>query len=221
MAATQKSSKVQAGMNHVSVKVHPTADVSERAEIGEGTSIWHQAQVREGARIGHNCILAKGVYVDAGVTLGDNVKVQNYVSIYHGVSIEDGVFCGPHCVFTNDKQPRAINADGAIKDADDWELSSTLVKRGASIGANAVIVCGVTIGEWAMVGAGALVSRDVPDYGLVWGSPARLRGFVCPCGHRLRRDRETGRQGDDEMTRLRCSECGAMVEVPKANWEQV
>ncbi len=203
------------------VIIHPTAEVSEQAEIGEGTYIWHQAQVREGVLIGHNCILSKGVYIDSGVALGDNVKVQNYVSIYHGVTIEDGVFCGPHCVFTNDKRPRAINADGSLKAADDWELVPTLVKRGASIGANAVIVCGVTVGEWAMIGAGSVVSRDVPDYGLVWGNPARLHGFVCPCGHWLQEDKETKREGDDEMIRLRCPGCGAMVEVRKADWEEM
>lgn len=206
---------------HKGVRIHPTAEVSEQAEIGEETSIWHQAQVREGAQIGRNCILSKGVYVDAGVTLGDNVKVQNYVSIYHGVTIKDGVFCGPHCVFTNDKRPRAINADGSLKAADDWELSATLVKRGASIGANAVIVCGVTVGEWAMIGSGSVVSRDVPDYGLVWGNPARLHGFVCSCGCRLQEDEEIKRQGDKETVRLQCPECGARVEVLKTDWEGV
>jgi UDP-2-acetamido-3-amino-2,3-dideoxy-glucuronate N-acetyltransferase len=206
---------------HTGVRIHSTADVSEQAEIGEGTSIWHQAQVREGARIGRNCILAKGVYVDAGVTLGDNVKVQNYVSIYHGVTIEDGVFCGPHCVFTNDKRPRAINADGSLKAADDWKLSPTLVKRGAAIGANAVIVCGVTVGEWGMIGSGSVVSRDVPDYGLVWGNPARLQGFVCPCGCQLQENKETQEQRDKDMVELQCPECGARVEVLKSDWERI
>ena len=164
---------------HTGVRIHPTAEVSEEAEIGSGTAIWHQAQVRERAHIGRDCNLGKGVYLDPDVVLGNNVKVQNYVSIYHGVTIEDGVFCGPHCVFTNDKRPRAVNPNGLPKAADDWELIPTRVKRGASIGANAVIVCGVTIGAWAMIGSGAVVSRDVPDYGLVMGNPARLNGFVC------------------------------------------
>ncbi len=203
------------------VRIHPTAEVSERAKIGEGTSIWHQAQVREGARIGRNCILGKGVYVDAGVVLGDNVKVQNYASIYHGVTIEDGVFCGPHCVFTNDKRPRAVNPNGSPKAADDWELIPTRVKRGASIGANAVIVCGVTIGAWAMIGSGAVVSRDVPDYGLVMGNPACLHGFVCPCGHRLQGDGERTRQEEAETVRLACLECGTRIEVQRTAWEQV
>ncbi|MCP4535624.1 MAG: N-acetyltransferase [Chloroflexi bacterium] len=207
---------------HTDVRIHPTADVSEQAQIGEGTSIWHQAQVREGTNLGRNCIVGKGSYIDAGVTLGDNVKVQNYVSVYHGVTLEDGVFCGPHCIFTNDKRPRAINADGSLKAADDWELSPTLVKKGAAIGANAVIVCGVTVGEWAMIGSGAVVSRDVPDHGLVWGNPARLHGFVCPCGRRLKNPGEDeGRAEEAQTIELECSECGAVIQISRANWEQI
>ncbi len=198
------------------IRIHPTAEVSEQAEIGDGTSIWHQAQVREGARIGRNCIIGKGSYVDAGVTLGDNVKVQNYVSIYHGVTLEDGVFCGPHCVFTNDNRPRAINPDGSLKAGDDWVVSETVVKRGAAIGANAVLVCGVTVGEWAMIGSGAVVSRDVPAYGLVYGNPARLHGFVCPCGERLEKERE-----EDETVVLRCPQCGTTVSVSKSDWRKI
>ena len=164
---------------------HSTSDVSPQAAIGDGTKIWQHCQVREGVVLGRNCILSKGVYIDAGVRIGNNVKIQNGISVYHGVTLEDGVFCGPHCVFTNDRQPRAINADGSLKSADDWMLGETLVKMGASIGAHATIVCGVTIGRWAMIGAGSVVTRDVPDYGLVYGNPARLRGFVCPCGEKL------------------------------------
>lgn len=207
---------------HPGVRIHPTAEVSLQAQIGEGTSIWHQAQVREGTNLGRNCIVGKGSYIDAGVTLGDNVKVQNYVSVYHGVTLEDGVFCGPHCVFTNDKRPRAINVDGSLKAADDWELSPTLVKKGAAIGANAVIVCGVTVGEWAMIGSGAVVSRDVPDYGLVWGNPARLHGFVCPCGRRLEKPTEDeGRVQEEQTIELECPECGAIIQISRANWEQI
>ncbi len=203
-------------MAHEGVRIHPTAEVSEQAEIGAGTSIWHQAQVREGSRIGRGCIVGKGSYIDAGVVLGDNVKVQNYVSIYHGVSIEDGVFCGPHCVFTNDKRPRAINADGSLKAADDWELGETLVKRGAAIGANAVIVCGIIVGEWAMIGSGAVVSRNVPNYGLVWGNPARLRGFVCPCGARLER---VGAGAG--IVHARCPQCNIEIDIPTTDWGKV
>jgi acetyltransferase-like isoleucine patch superfamily enzyme len=224
------------------VRIHPTADVSPRAQIGEGSSIWHQAQVREGARIGRNCILSKGVYVDAGVILGDNVKVQNYVSIYHGVTIDDGVFCGPHCVFTNDKQPRAINPDSSLKAADDWTLSETRVKTGASIGANAVIVCGVTVGTWAMIGAGSVVTCDVPDHGLVFGNPARLHGFVCACGHQLGllkespplpkgvqpsarrspipRTPQTSEHGEERTVTLVCSKCNTTIEVSQVDWER-
>ncbi len=203
-------------MAHAGVRIHPTAEVSDRAEIGVGSSIWHQAQVREGARIGRNCIIGKGVYVDAGVVLGDNVKVQNYVSIYHGVTIEDGVFCGPHCVFTNDKHPRAINPDGTLKAADDWELGETRVKTGASIGANAVVVCGIIVGEWAMVGSGAVVTRDVPDYGLVWGNPARLHGFVCPCSARL--ERVGVGKG---VVHARCPQCATNIDIPTTDWRKV
>jgi len=169
----------------MTVRIHVTAEVSEKASIGDGTSIWHQCQIREGVKIGENCILGRGVYVDAGVSIGNNVKIQNYVSVYHGVTLADGVFVGPHVCFTNDMRPRAINPDGSLKAADDWVLSLTLVKRGAALGANSTIRCGVTIGEWAMVGSGSVVTRDVPDYGLVAGNPAKLRGFVCPCGEKL------------------------------------
>src|SRR5512140_3493229 len=129
------------------VRIHPTAEVSDLADIGSGTSIWNQCQVRENARIGSGCILSKDVYVDAGVQIGNNVKIQNGISLYHGLTLEDGVFCGPHCVFTNDRQPRAINPDGTLKRAEDWVVSPTRVRWGASIGAHATIVCGVTIGR--------------------------------------------------------------------------
>jgi acetyltransferase-like isoleucine patch superfamily enzyme len=185
------------------VKVHPSAEVSPGADIGPGTAIWHHAQIRDGARIGSNCIVGKGVYVDAGVVIGNNVKIQNFVSIYRGVTIEDGVMCGPHCVFTNDKYPRAINPNGTLKVEDDWTLSPTLVRQGASLGANATILCGVTIGCWAMIGAGAVVTRDVPDYGLVWGNPARLHGFVDASGAR----QQANHTGGSQVTAL-CPTCG-------------
>jgi len=165
--------------------IHPTAEVEEGAHIGDGTRIWHHAHVRSGASIGANCILGYGVYVDAGVHIGDNCKLQNRVSVYHGVTIEDGVFVGPHVAFTNDKHPRAIRADGSLSTDDDWTVSPTLVRAGASIGAGAVILPGVTLGRWCLVGAGAVVSRDVPDHGLVTGNPARLAGYACKCGHTL------------------------------------
>jgi UDP-2-acetamido-3-amino-2,3-dideoxy-glucuronate N-acetyltransferase len=166
--------------------IHPTADVSPTAEIGHGTRIWHQAQVRENARIGANCIVGKGAYIDFGVQIGDNVKIQNGVFVYHGVTIEEGVFVGPRVCFTNDMFPRAINPDGGLKTDADWEVGTTLVRYGASLGAGAIVLPNVTIGRFALVGAGAVVTKDVPDHGLVLGNPARLVGFVCGCGRRLR-----------------------------------
>jgi UDP-2-acetamido-3-amino-2,3-dideoxy-glucuronate N-acetyltransferase len=199
----------------VTVRIHPTSEVSPKAEIGEGTSIWHQAQVREGVRIGENCIIGKGVYVDAGVELGDNVKIQNYVSIYHGVTIEDGVFIGPHVCFTNDLKPRAVNPDGMLKAPNDWTLSPTHVQYGAALGANSTIRCGITIGAWAMVGCGSVVTKDIPDYGLAWGNPARLEGFVCPCGERLEKVSQEG-----GCVAARCPVCGQVVEIPLQDWIQ-
>jgi acetyltransferase-like isoleucine patch superfamily enzyme len=197
--------------------VHATADVSPRASIGSGTKIWQHCQVREDVIIGQHCILSKGVYIDAGVRIGNNVKIQNGISVYHGVTLEDGVFCGPHCVFTNDRQPRSINADGTLKSATDWTVSETLVKVGASIGAHATLVCGVTIGRWAMIGAGAVVTRDVPDYGLVYGNPARLHGFVCPCGAKLPLSGETAVR---EVV-LQCLQCQSRIAIPIDVYEQV
>jgi UDP-2-acetamido-3-amino-2,3-dideoxy-glucuronate N-acetyltransferase len=210
--------------------VHPSADVSPKATVGEGTRIWQHCQVREDARIGRTCILSKGVYIDAGVCIGDNVKIQNGISVYHGVTLEDGVFCGPHCVFTNDRQPRAINPDGSLKSTDDWTISKTLVRRGASIGAHATLVCGITIGQWAMIGAGSVVTRDVPDYGLVYGNPARLHGFVCPCGEKLVKAADEAAQVAGEAASaaadvtpadavaLICPKCGTRIAIPQLTY---
>lgn len=193
--------------------IHATAEVADDAQIGEGTKIWHQGQIRPGVKIGENCILGKGVFVDEGVQVGSNVKIQNYVSVYHGVTIQDGVFVGPHACFTNDMRPRAINVDGSPKSADDWELSPTLIKRGAAIGANSTIRCGITLGNWAMVGSGSVVTRDVPDYGLVYGNPARLRGFVCPCGEKLQKSGEKA-----DVVIAKCPRCGREIEINKKIW---
>jgi UDP-2-acetamido-3-amino-2,3-dideoxy-glucuronate N-acetyltransferase len=193
----------------MSIRIHASAEVSDKARIGDGTSIWHHSQVREGAHLGRNCILGKGVYIDAGVIIGDNVKIQNYVSVYHGVTIEDGVFIGPHVCFTNDMRPRAINPDGTLKAADDWVLSETLIKYGAALGANSTIRCGVTIGEWAMVGSGSVITRDVPAYGLVAGNPARLKGFVCPCGEKL-----VEKEVDYFSASMHCVKCGFTTVIP-------
>ena len=167
------------------VRVHATAEVSPQADIGEGTSIWHQAQVRERVRIGRNCILGKGVYVDFDVRIGDNCKLQNGVYVYHPAVLEDGVFLGPGVILTNDKMPRAVNPDGSPKSDSDWQVGPVSIRQGAAVGAGAVVLPDVEIGAWAMVGAGSVVTRDVPDYGLVAGNPARLLGYVCPCGRRL------------------------------------
>lgn len=167
--------------------IHPTAEVSPRAEIGAGTSIWHYAQVRERAKIGRNCILGKGVYVDFDVTIGDNCKLQNGVLVYHPAVIEDGVFLGPGVILTNDKFPRAINPDGTLKTEADWEVGPVRICCGASLGAGAIVLPNVTVGRFAMVGSGAVVSKDVPEHALVVGVPAHLAGYVCRCGRPLER----------------------------------
>ncbi len=167
------------------IYIHPTAEVAPEAQIGAGTRIWRQAHIREHAVIGESCNIGKGVYIETHVKIGSRVKIQNHVSIFEGVTLEDGVFVGPHVCFTNDLHPRAITPDGNLKTADDWQITPTLVRYGASIGAGAVIVCGITIGTFALVGAGAVVTKDVPPHALVLGNPARLHGYVCRCAHRL------------------------------------
>ncbi len=166
-------------------RIHPSADVSPDAEVGPGTSIWHRAQVREGARIGHTCIIGKDVYIDVGVTIGDNVKIQNSALVYHGATVESGVFLGPQACLTNDTYPRAITPEGVLKSANDWTVEPILIRYGASIGAGALILPGVTVGRFAMVAAGSVVVRDVADHTLVVGVPARDVGYVCRCGRRL------------------------------------
>jgi UDP-2-acetamido-3-amino-2,3-dideoxy-glucuronate N-acetyltransferase len=200
----------------MAIRIHPTAEVSSNACIGEGTSIWHQCQILDGASIGQNCILGKGVFIDAGVSIGNNVKIQNYVSIYHGVQVEDGVFIGPQVCFTNDRLPRAIRPDGILKTEADWNCSKTIIQHGASLGANVTILCGVTIGEWAMVGAGSLVAEDVPAHGLVYGNPAHLHGFVCACGYRLSEVKVEGR-----FILAQCTVCSRQVKIKKQLWGSV
>lgn len=165
--------------------IHPSAVVSDRAKIGAGTKIWMNVQIREDVRIGKNCIIGRNTYIENGVTLGDNCKVQNNALLYHRATLEDGVFIGPGVILTNDKVPRAINSDGTLKSADDWHAGHIHIGRGASIGAGATVLTDITIGAWAMVGSGALVTKNVPAHALVVGVPAHVAGYVCKCGQRL------------------------------------
>ena len=185
-------------------RIADTAIVDESAAIGAGTRVWHFAQVRERAWIGDECNVGKGVYIGAGVVVGRRCKIENDASLFEGLTVEDGVFIGPHVVFTNDRRPRATNPDGTLQTADDWEMGRTTVRRGASIGAGAIVIPGVEIGRHAMIGAGAVVTRDVPAHALVVGAPARLIGWVCACGRERMAD---GPRGDEE---LRCARCGAL-----------
>jgi acetyltransferase-like isoleucine patch superfamily enzyme len=167
-------------------RIDPSALVDDRAAVGAGTSVWHLAQVREDARIGAGCVIGRGAYIGAGVHVGDRVKIQNYALVYEPARVEDGVFIGPAVVFTNDRHPRAITPDGAAKSAADWTPVGVTVRYGASIGARAVCVAPVTIGRWALVAAGSVVIRDVPDFALVAGNPARRVGWVGRAGVPLR-----------------------------------
>lgn len=168
--------------------VAANADVAESATVGDGTKIWDLAQVREDATIGENCVIGRGAYIGAGVEMGDNCKVQNYALVYEPARLGHGVFVGPAVVLTNDTYPRAINPDSTAKSAADWEAVGVVVDDGASIGARAVCVAPVHIGAWALVAAGSVVTRDVPDHALVAGVPARQIGWVGRTGRRLEDD---------------------------------
>lgn len=185
----------------MSIRIHPTADVSEEATIGEGTQIWHYAQIREGVVIGRNCIIGKGTYVDFDVHLGDCCKLQNGVNLYHGAYLEDGVFLGPGVMVLNDKIPRAISPDGTLKTSSEWEVSPVKIGYGVSIGGGAIILPGITLGKWSMIGSGAVVTGDVQEYGIYYGNPAKLYGFACPCGNRL---------PDGELSF--CPKCGQVID---------
>jgi UDP-2-acetamido-3-amino-2,3-dideoxy-glucuronate N-acetyltransferase len=180
-----------------------TADVDPSAVLGVGTRIWHLAQIREDAVVGSGCIVGRGAYVGPGVVIGDNVKLQNYALVYEPARLEDGVFIGPAVVLTNDMYPRSVDVSGELKRADDWHAQGVVVREGASLGARAVIVAGCEIGRWALVAAGAVVARDVPDYALVVGVPARRIGWVGRAGERL---------ADEGGGKWRCPRTGELYE---------
>ena len=167
------------------VRIEPTADVDESALIGAGTMVWHLAQIREGARLGRDCIVGRGAYVGPGVIIGDKVKMQNYALVYEPARLEDGVFIGPAAVLTNDHFPRSVGVAGNLKRSEDWDASGVIVREGASVGARAVILPGCVVGRWAMIGAGAVVTRDVADFAVVVGMPARRIGWAGRAGSRL------------------------------------
>ena len=191
---------------------HPTAVVENDADIGEGTKIWHFSHIREKAKIGKNCNIGKGVYIDTDVVIGDNVKVQNFVSIYKGVKIEDNVFIGPSVTFTNDLYPRAFIWNKE-------KIMPTLVKKGASIGANSTILCGITIGEYAMIGAGSVVTKNVPPFALVYGNPARLKGYVCYCGKKLEKWCKIADTGEKLI--FECFSCGTKIKLDRSDKKYV
>jgi UDP-2-acetamido-3-amino-2,3-dideoxy-glucuronate N-acetyltransferase len=172
-------------MRRVSPTVKAGAQVHESAELGDGTTVWELAQVREGARLGIGCIVGRGAYVGSGVQIGDHVKLQNFALVYEPARLGDGVFVGPAVVLTNDRNPRSVDPAGALKRGGDWEAVGVDVAQGASLGARSVCVAPVRIGRWAMVAAGAVVTRDVPDFALVVGVPARQIGWVGRAGVRL------------------------------------
>ncbi|MDP8931474.1 MAG: N-acetyltransferase [Actinomycetota bacterium] len=169
-------------------RIMPSADVDKRAHIGADTTVWHLAQVREHARLGRGCIVGRGAYVDAGVHIGDHVKLQNYALVYAPARLDDGVFIGPAAILTNDSYPRSISPDGGLKRGEDWQARGVSVGQGAAVGARAVVLGGVSIGRWAMIGAGAVVTHDVTEHALVVGTPARQVGWVGPAGVPLTED---------------------------------
>jgi UDP-2-acetamido-3-amino-2,3-dideoxy-glucuronate N-acetyltransferase len=186
--------------------VHETSVVEEPCQIGKGTKIWHFSHIMPGASIGDNCVIGQNVFIGKGVRIGNNVKIENNVSVFEGVMLEDDVFCGPSCVFTNVINPRSFVSRK-------HEFKPTLVKKGATMGANATIICGNTVGCYAFIGAGSVVTRDVPDYAMVYGNPARIQGWVCRCGTKLRQDADKYTcPGCDKSYRLKEGECTPLRE---------
>ena len=199
-------------MIHPTARIHSTADLEADVSVGAGTGIWHRAQVRTRARIGAECVIGRDAFIDEGVEIGDRVKIQNAALVYHGVTVEDGVFIGPNAILTNDRFPRAITATGELARADDWTVSPIRLRMGASIGAGAVVVAGRDVGRFATVGAGAVVTRDVPDHALVAGNPARRMGWVCACGRRLVDGAGTLASGDFSGPAI-CPVCSARYDI--------
>lgn len=175
-------------MSATSARIDPTADVDPSADVGAGTLVWHLAQIREQARVGRECVIGRGAYLGPGVVVGDRCKIQNHALVYEPAVLADGVFVGPAVVFTNDSFPRAVTPDGRLKSGADWDLVAVRVLEGASIGARSVCVAPLTIGRWALVAAGSVVIRDVPDHALVAGVPARRIGWVGRAGIPLREE---------------------------------
>jgi len=188
--------------------VHATAVVDKTAKIGRGTKVWHFAHIREDAQIGRDCVLGHAVYVGKAVKIGDHVKLENRANVYQGVTIEDSVFVGPHVTFTNDPYPRSHS--------NTWQIVPTLVKKGASIGAGAVVLCGVTIGEHAMIGAGSVVTTDIPPYARAYGNPARIKGFVCTCGRSLTKEKE-----EKMYVSMTCPSCAKTYPIPRTDYAKI
>jgi UDP-2-acetamido-3-amino-2,3-dideoxy-glucuronate N-acetyltransferase len=190
-------------------RVHASAELEADVSVGARSSVWNRVVLRNGASLGAECIVGRDVFIDSGVRLGDRVKVQNGALIYHGVTVGNGVFIGPGAILTNDRYPRAITPSGDLARGDDWTLSPIELRDGCSIGAGAVVVAGTTIGRFATVGAGAIVTRDVPDYALVVGNPARRLGWVCACGSRLTGpDGASATEDPAPLDKLDCPRCG-------------
>ena len=189
--------------------IHESAYVEDGATIGENTNIWHFAHVRKQAIIGKNCNVGKDVYIDINVKIGDNCKIQNFASLYHGLTVDDDVFIGPHVCFTNDLYPRS-------KVWNDEKVAKTVVEKGVSIGANSTIVAGITIGSHAMIGAGSVVTDDVVSFGLVYGNPARLKGFVCECSVKMQK-----KNVEKDKIVFECPTCGKTIEVKKSIVDEV
>jgi len=188
--------------------VHPTAVVDKKATIGDGTKVWHFVHVRENAEIGKKCVLGHSVYVGEEVKIGNGVKLENRATVYRGVKIEDKAFVGPHVTFTNDPYPRSFSTE--------WKIVPTLVKEGASIGAGAVVICGITIGEYAMIGAGSVVTKDIPSHAIAYGNPAEIRGFACRCGRKLEKEEEKR-----EFVLMKCPFCGEKFKIPAETYAKI